>query len=48
VREERLADDAAQRGGVAGQRDLLRLRVAPFGDAEEEAEAGRVTLEQRP
>src|SRR6185436_10861678 len=49
MREERLSDDALQCGNVlAGDRDLLRLARAPFGHAEEEAEAGRVALGERP
>src|SRR6266850_677293 len=51
--EERLTDHRAQRAerriaGRAGDGDLLRLPGAPFGDAEEEAEARGVALDERP
>ena len=38
---------ARNASSIAGDRDLLRLAGAPLGDAEEEAEAGRVALGER-
>src|SRR5689334_14271552 len=47
MRNEGLADDAAEVAGLAGEDDFLRLSGAPFRDAEEEAEAGWILFRDR-